>query len=252
MLQQCKFLKVKECASLFILILSISLALPFQAQTPGASVAQSSSVNAEDVLTRFVQAVGGVAVYDDIKSSVIEGNIVDWEGQRIPVERYWKFPDKSLVIEHRPRKVIRRGCAGNIRWLQEGTGKPKRTKYPYDIENDVGFGEILHWRDRFKKANFAGEADVLNQRTYVLKVIGSRPATLYFDQQTGLLLRRDTRWEQSSVEIYYFHYVETSGIKMPWRVEFVYFKTGQKYISSTIEVRTNTPLEDAMFVMPEP
>jgi hypothetical protein len=216
----------------FIVILSIALALPFQAQTSGASIAQSSSVNAEDVLTRFVRAIGGVVAYDNIKSSVSEGNIVDWEGRRVPVERYWKVPDKSLMIEHRDRKIIRRGCAGNIRWLQEGNGKPKRLKLPYDLENDVDFGDILHWRDTFRKVNFAGEADVLNRRTYVLKVIGSRPATLYFDQQTGHLLRRDTQWEQSSIEIYYSHYVETSGVKMPWLVEWVYLKTGQKYISS--------------------
>jgi hypothetical protein len=205
---------------------------------------------AEQVLARFVQAVGGMTAYDNIKTKVLTESRIDWDGQQAQVEIYWKFPDKCLNIQH----DLRYGYDGRVRWVQEGNHKPKRVKgsHGYDIENDVIFEDVLHWRDKFKKIEFAGEAEVLNRKTYVLNVICGRPASLYFDQQTGLLLRRDTRWEQSHVEVYYSNYVEIAGTKVPWRVEYVHFKTGKKYVTKLTEVKTNVPLDDAMFAMPTP
>ena len=233
-----------------IVILSTTPPVRCQIQMSRGAGSQSRSAKAEEVLTKFLQAVGDVTAGDSVETSVSEGNIVDWEGQRIQVEDYWKSPDKRLMIEHRSRAEIRRGSDGKTRWTQEGNGKPKRVKLSYDQENDVSFEDVLHWRDKLKKADFAGEADVLGAKAFVLNVAGDRPAALYFDQQTGLLLRQDTKWEQSQVETYYFNYVETSGVKVPWRVEFVYLRTGKKYVRTITKVTTNVPLDDAMFAMP--
>lgn len=232
---------------LLIATLSATFVFPFV-----KSRAESRPVTAEDVLTRFVEAVGDLQGIESVKTSIAEGEVIDWEGQHFSVKTYFKLPDRCLRIEYRHRKEVRYWRDGNIEWMQEGTGKPKRVHHFYDAANDVDFRDVLYWRDKFKKVSFAGEADVLNRKAYVLNVIGSRPATLYFDQQTRLLLRRDTRWERSVVHIYYSHYVETSGTMTPWRTQYVHDQTGRTYVWQITKLTTNTPLEDAMFAMPMP
>ena len=180
--------------------LTLTLNLPCLSQRP-----PQRSPTAEQVLTRFVQVVGGITAQDSIKTSVSKGSIVDWDGNRIPIEKYFKDPDKELIIEHKSRVDIRRGNDGKVRWVQEGSHKPTRIKNWH--EDEVSFGDIVHWSDKFKKTDFRGEADVLNRKAYVLLVIGRRRATLYFDQETGLLLRKDTRWGRTE----YSNYMVTEG-----------------------------------------
>lgn len=109
----------------------------------------------------------------------------------------------------------------------------------------MSFGDIVHWSDKFKKTDFRGEADVLNRRAYVLAVVGRRRATLYFDQQTGLLLRKDSKWLQT-----YYSYVVTDGAKLPWHIESVATAGGAKYVADITEAKANVPLQDVIFTIP--
>jgi hypothetical protein len=227
----------------FTLTLALNLPCLSQQSPP------QQSPTAEQVLITFVQAVGGLTAYDSIKTSFSKGSIVDWDGDRIPIEKYWKGPDKELIIEHKSRVEIRHGNDGKVLWVQEGNHKPKQIKNWH--KNEVSFGDIVHWSDKFKKTDFRGEADVLNRKAYVLAVIGRRPATLYFDQQTGLLLRKDSSWD-GPVQTYYSNYVVTEGAKLPWHIENVVTATGQKYVVNITEAKANVPLDDAIFAMPTP
>jgi len=60
---------------LLIVILSMLFALPSQAQTTGVGRAQSPSVKAEDVLARFLNVVGDVSAFANIRSSFSKGNL---------------------------------------------------------------------------------------------------------------------------------------------------------------------------------
>jgi hypothetical protein len=91
------------------------------AQTSILGSDQPRPINPEDVLTKFVQAVGEPTA--DIKSSITKAVVVDWDGRRIESERYCKS-GKWLVVEHRGKTDIRRGFDGSTRWVQEGNGKP--------------------------------------------------------------------------------------------------------------------------------
>jgi hypothetical protein len=235
---------------LLILILSLTIPVCCKGQASEGTRPPSPSARSEQVLTNFVQAVGGITAYDSIKTSFSKGSIVDWDGDRIPFEKYWKFPDKELIIEHKSRVEIRRGHDGKARWVQEGNHKPKQIKNW--LENEVSFGDVMHWSNKFRKTDFWGEADVLNRKTYVLAVNGRRPATLYFDQQTGLLLRKDSIWDGRPAQTYYSNYVETEGVKLPWHIVSVFTATGRRYVANITEAKTNVPLDDAIFAMPTP
>ena len=122
----------------------------------------------EQVLTRFVLAIGGTAAYDGITTRSSNGYILDWQGKRLTFERHFKFPDKYLSIEHGAKSDIRQGYDGKTEWIQEGKHKPRHVTRSYDTANDMSFHDVVHWKDAFKKYDFRGEADVLNRKTYVL------------------------------------------------------------------------------------
>jgi len=235
-----------------IALLSVAIPMTVRAQTDNGKQPQSRSARAEQVLDKFVQAVGDSSQCNGANTIYSKGTIVNWQSEKIPFEGYFKCPNKSVVIEHKSHGDTRRGCNEKGPWIQEGSHAPKRVKPSYDQENEVAFRDIVHWRETFKKIYFSGEANVLDRKTYVLAVTGRRPATLYFDQETGFLLRKDTKWDRSPVVIYYSDYVEGQGAKRPWRTDILFTKTRQQYIAKTAEMRTNIPVDDAIFEMPTP
>ena len=77
-------------------------------------------------------------------------------------------------------------------------------------------------------------------------------ATLYFDQETGLLLRM-VRYSRSPIgrvptQVDYGDYRDVGGIKMPFRMIFAWMD-GRDAIQLS-EIRTNVPIDDAKFRPP--
>ena len=79
-------------------------------------------------------------------------------------------------------------------------------------------------------------------------------ATLYFDQETGLLLRM-VRYGKSPIgrvptQVDYADYRDVGGIKLPFRMTFAWLD-GRDAIQLN-EVRTNVPIDAARFGRPAP
>ncbi len=101
-----------------------------------------------------------------------------------------------------------------------------------------------------------GAKDVQDREVWVVQGINSRrlPVKLYFDKNTGLLVRVvtlvDTVLGYIPAEVDYMDYREVSGVKMP----FHYVQTwtdGQSIIDLT-DIKANVPVDDAKFNKPAP
>jgi hypothetical protein len=78
--------------------------------------------------------------------------------------------------------------------------------------------------------------------------------TLYFDRETGLLLR-ELRYGNSPIgrvptQIDYADYREVSGIKLPHRITYAWLD-GRDSIVLT-DIKTNLPVDEAKFGRPAP
>ena len=90
------------------------------------------------------------------------------------------------------------------------------------------------------------------------QVIGQRegkpPIHLYFDQQSGLLLRLvrygDTALGLLPTEIDYSDYRDVSGVKVPYR--WTLSRPGGRFTIQVSEMQQNVPVDDAKFVKPAP
>jgi len=103
------------------------------------------------------------------------------------------------------------------------------------------------------------QQDVTLGQSHVVDVVqgsGTRGlvATLYFDSQTGLLLR-ELRYGNSPIgrvptQIDYADYRDVNGIKFPFRITYAWLDGRDSIVLN--EIRTNVPVDDAKFGKPAP
>ena len=78
------------------------------------------------------------------------------------------------------------------------------------------------------------------------------PEYLYFDQETGLLTRRETQRKTSQgmslTEFYYSDWRDIDGVKIPFKTTQTIGKT--TYVFSLEDVRHNVPVDESMFNRP--
>ena len=78
--------------------------------------------------------------------------------------------------------------------------------------------------------------------------------TLYFDRQTGLLLRElrysDTPIGRVPTEIDFADFRDVNGIKLPFRISYVWLDGRDSIVLN--EIKTNVPIDEAKFGRPAP
>ena len=102
------------------------------------------------------------------------------------------------------------------------------------------------------------QGSIGNQSHIVDVVQGTGPrgllVTLYFDQQTGLLLR-ELRYGLSPIgrvptQIDFADYRDVNGIKLPFRITYAWLDGRDAIVLN--EIRTNVPVDEAKFGRPAP
>jgi hypothetical protein len=78
--------------------------------------------------------------------------------------------------------------------------------------------------------------------------------TLYFDKQTGLLLR-ELRYGTSPIgrvptQIDYADYRDVNGIKLPFRITYAWLDGRDSIVLN--DIKTNVPIDEAKFARPAP
>jgi photosynthetic reaction center cytochrome c subunit len=103
------------------------------------------------------------------------------------------------------------------------------------------------------------QQDVTLGQTHSVNVIQGRGprnllVTLYFDRQTGLLLR-ELRYGNSPIgrvptEVDFADYRDVNGIKLPFRILYAWLDGRDSIVLS--EIKTNVPVDEAKFGRPAP
>ena len=103
------------------------------------------------------------------------------------------------------------------------------------------------------------QKDVTSGKTYNVDVVqGTGPrgllVTLYFDTQTGLLLR-ELRYSETPIgrvptEIDFADYRDVNGIKFPFRISYVWLDGRDSIMLN--EIKTNVSIDEAKFGRPAP
>jgi len=225
---------------------------PMEAGNAGAT----SGPTADQLLDKYVQAAGGAAAIDKVASRVMKGTI-DFGGKSLPIDIYSKDPDKRISFTHMAEGDSITAFDGHEGWL--GTpGRPgAREMHGSELDAasiDADLHLATHLKSMFNQLLVQGSEPVGGHDAYL--VVGQRegkpPLRLYFDVQSGLLVRLvrygDTALGLLPTQIDYADYRDTNGVKIPYR--WTLARPSGRFTIQVSEVKTNVPVDDAKFAKP--
>ena len=210
---------------------------------------------ADQLVDRYIQASGGSAAIDRVSSRVMRGTI-DFGGRSLPIDIYTKDPEKRISFTHMPDGDSVTAFNGREGWL--GTpGRQLREMHGSDLEGaaiDADLHLATHLKTMFDELKVQGTEKVGDHEAYI--VVGRRdsrpPMRLYFDQQSGLLIRMvrfgDTALGWLPTQIDYANYRDTNGVKIPYR--WTLARPSGRFTIQVSDVQQNVPMDDAKFAKP--
>ena len=228
------------------------------------SVDPNAKMSADQVLDKYIQALGGAQKLATLKSYVATGKeegYVDVRGGG-QFQIFAKYPDQRTVLIAFPDAPERgnqtRAYNGKIGWFTT----PRALLGEYQVTGTELAGLKLDAELAFpaeiKQALTSlriGYVDSVNEQE-VNVVQGRGPnnllTTLYFDTKTGLLLR-EVRYARSPIgrvptQVDYSDYRDVNGIKFPFKYKFSWLDGRDSFTLTKVDV--NVPIDESRFGKP--
>jgi len=210
------------------------------------------------LLDNYVHALGGTSAIEKITTLVEKGSTT-FHGQTQLVEILTQAPDKQSILRHMSGgESVVTTFDGQSGWSSV-PGHAPREMHDADIaaaRMDADLQFPLHIQQIFPQLRLEYPEKIADRDVYLLLAIreGQPPVKLYFDKQSGLLVRMiryaETPLGRNPTQIDYADYREVDGVQIPFRVT-----TSQPGNTSTFqfdEVHQNVPIDPANFAKPKP
>jgi photosynthetic reaction center cytochrome c subunit len=227
-----------------------------ETMAPTEESAKAPLPTADQLLDKYLAAVGGRAALQKITSRVAQGT-ASFAGQKVPVDVYTKAPDKRLSVMHLKDGESLTAFDGHQGWLSV----PSHVHMMSGAENsaasiDADFYFPMDVESRYEKFRVEPGEKIDGHDTYL--VIGSKegqpPLQLYLDAQTGLLIRlvryAETPLGRNPTQIDYADYRDNGGVKIPFR--WTLARPGNRFTIQVEQMQQNVPIDDGKFAPPPP
>jgi len=215
--------------------------------------------NPEEILEKAAKAQLGETRAEDIYSVHTKGVITLPGGIVGEFESFYKEGSKYYQKASVPAVGLEiiQACDGKDCYSQEPMLGP-RLLTGQELSNtllEADFQSEINWKETFTSYQFLGTADIEGVPCYKLNLVTRTglEVTNYYNIETALLKRTDTVVVHQDLgtisgKIYYDHYQEFEGIKMPTLIVF-------EMISGRMEMRRdmyefNQKVDDSLFVIP--
>lgn len=212
----------------------------------------------EPVLDAYLKAVGGTDALTNLKSITEKVGMEMGPGRKVEVEIYEERPNRRVSIAHMP------GGGDSVTAFNGTEGWLAFSKRPLRVMNaDEQYGakldaEFLVPSDpRRVFAEFKSAKPETVDGKEVNVVLGSDPGQppvkLYFDKQTGLLVRMlrfaNTPLGLNPTQVDFAGYREQSGVKLPF--QWTITRPFSRFTMKVESIQVNTRIDPAKFVKPE-
>ena len=248
----------RSLTTLFICLTLAVAAVKAQDKPAPAKAPDAKLPTADQIVDKFVQAIGGKAAYEKLTSRQEKGTFeLAAMGVSAPFESYSKAPNKTVfTIDITGFGAVQQGYNGTVGWssdpqtgLREMTGRElAQIKLGSNFYRDVRLKEL------YPKMTVKGVEKVGDRDAYVVEATSADGVTemMAFDTQTGLLLRTevDTESPQGKAHVISLasDYREVDGVKIPFTLVQ---KTPQfEFTIKLNAVKHNVAIDDAKFNKP--
>ncbi len=230
---------------------------PEEKKAPEAA-AEQPLPTLDQVLDKYVEAVGGKAALEKITSRQVKGVFdIAAMGASGTFTSWAKAPNKAATTIDVPGfGVIQQGFDGTVAWennpmigMRDLSGTELATR-----KRESTFHQELKMKELYDKIEVKGKQKIGEKDAYVLEATPAegKVEKLYFDVQSGLLVRMDAERESPQgsalVETSFDNYKEVDGVKVPFALKQVMpqFTIELKFD----EVKHNVEIEDTKFAKP--
>ncbi len=234
------------------ILIAVCLGVLFQFLPPW-SAAQDEPVTAEQVVTRYLDAIGA----DKFPSITTYMQIGEQRRSGDPAsgtfESYFKRPNLRFASVFGPNNslIAMHGCDGKITWVIDTYGRRSefKPKLGSEYECAEGFHNIS---SLLLQANV--KLKLIKKKEFEGRVVWEIKAefpksrwsdNFYFDAETYLLLHRGRAGDSAT----YSDYRNVGGITLPFKI--VEELPGSSRVTTVREVKINTPIDDARFAEPQ-
>jgi photosynthetic reaction center cytochrome c subunit len=224
---------------------------------------------ADQILAKYVQAVGGEQAIRKVTSRVITAtrDVPTGPGGTIAMpaqaELYQKSPNLLVNVVHTATATTSDGFDGSTAWAQNAMGVVADAPGPDQDRTKRGANlyESADLKKEYARMVVRGVESVNGRSAYLLVGFPANdsPEWLYFDAITGLLVRKRTVLQsplgEMPFEADYDDYRDTgSGVKIPFWIRTIPATPRSAFASrSSIriqKVQDNVPVDDGKFTKP--
>ncbi|HWK12402.1 MAG TPA: c-type cytochrome [Vicinamibacterales bacterium] len=230
---------------------------PPRAQQPGAAPeaggrGQRPAESVDDVLDKYVQALGGRDAWSNATTVVMEGKQTSRDLRTAPVKIEEKITGEYRIDVESPQGAASRVSDGKTAWFVAGGNT--RPLEGIQAEQAARLADValpLNAKQKYSKLAVERYAALDGTDTIVVTGTTASDVTeqLFFDRHSGLLVRRSiatpTPLGPLSEQIDYSDYREVSGVKLPFRVRYATWNQANTLEFS--DVQLNVPLDDTLF-----
>jgi len=229
---------------------------------PAGPVQSVKRISADQILDKYLQAIGGAAPAARLTSFTAKGTYEGYDtlSAKVPVDIYANSPNQMSMVVHTQNGDSVTTYDGKNGWIAaadklkrvlpldggdlEGAKMDAALSFPARIKQD------FQWRTGFPSVSIDDQPVEVIQNA----ARGATGAKLYFDSESGLLVRQvrfvDTAVGVVPTQIDYSDYRDVAGVKVPFK-RVITWTDGRSTIELS-QVQPNVRIDAAQFAKPAP
>jgi photosynthetic reaction center cytochrome c subunit len=207
------------------------------------------------IIDKYLQAMGGAEAVARVSTRLQKGTLTVGAAQ-FPLEVLTKGPANRVTTVRFPSGESVTAFNAQVGWLSTpGHGVHEMSSAEVDAARMDAYPQFaIDLRQIFKELRVQQQEKIDGRPTYVVSGIRENcpPAQLYFDQESGLLVRLlryvDTPLGLNPAQIDYADYREEGGMRTPFR--WTIARPGGRFTIQIDQVQQNVPIDDEKFAKP--
>ena len=231
---------------------------PPAGQPQASPTPRPAGPSADDILKKYVEAIGGQAAIDNLKTRTAKGTVVQANGNSLPFELYQAAPDKFYFVVTTPQGPFERGFDGKVGWEKTARGIRELTGGELaNVKAGNSLLSLINLKEQYARPPRVRRDKIGDRDVFVLDGMTNdgKRMRLYFDAATGLLVRRVT-FTTSMVglipdQVDFEDYREIDGVKFPFTARASTIEVGNPVSTRTFtEIKVNAPGDETKFKIP--
>lgn len=205
--------------------------------------------DADTVINRYLQAIGGKAALTKVHSRVMKGSFnMPAMGMTAKMEIYIQPPDKYLsFIDFEGMSPAYSGVNGDTAWEINPMGGPRLFSGAEKMANlrRAQIDPLLNWNKNYSKAEVGEDEQVQGKpcTKLVLTDADGSSTTVYFDKETGLISRREDSVAGQTIQSDVSDYSKVGDVLVPHKLNVSTAQFGFEVTLDSIEDNVAIPAD---------